>query len=186
MVDTWFGTWLNRHLVRHRGMGFPAPESDDGRVIYSTWLRVLKLRGIHEESLAEDASERLMAENVKFPRDHFPRLVELAIEILRDRAAQSPTGRDSATLDGAKFNSKACPHCSGEGLATIRWIQPREDIDEGTATAYCLCEAGRKIREMHKEDHHRRIPLLRDVLSGRYHQFIPFATGDVFDRSEVA
>lgn len=88
-------------------------------------------------------------------------------EPFRDPERDQKPGLDvtGLSMDGARQTSRHCPHCDGEGLATV--FDPEYDssatidysLADGTVrtrlartTAYCECNLGRKIMTIHQCD----------------------------------
>jgi hypothetical protein len=177
MVKDWFTDWLIDHLIRHAREGLPEIESEEGRVLYESWRKALVLKGVQDLSVATEASIRLVADPPRFPRDHFPALLAIAVGLYRDRNdgdAETPDTRDAA-----EAASRGCERCGGGGLAVVYHRRStmrdlaRDDrgrIIPPTVSAYCVCPAGRWIEANHRErspDTRKRFPDLADVLAGR-------------------
>lgn len=171
MVDDWFAGFLAEHLARHSGFGLPVLGSEEGVVLFASWRKVFIERGIHDLDVATAASERLTGETLKYPREHFPRLVELAIEVYKTRNAAQTNGIEADSIEAARLISADCPHCSGQGMTTVYHPQPDpvNRVPE-SVSAHCVCPAGRWIRRRIGETDAillRRIPDLADVIERR-------------------
>lgn len=167
MVDDWFLDFVTEHRARHPHAFLPALEQPEGEKFYEGWRSDLIHKGIHDYAIATEASTRLMAEMLKSPRDHFPRLCEIAVSLYKQRNITSNSG-DASSVEAVIAASKDCPHCEGRGWARIEHDDPAHVPP--TTVAYCVCLFGRWIRNQHAKkapDLVRRIPDFDLVRAGR-------------------
>jgi hypothetical protein len=171
VVDDWFWGWLEGHVARHGKAGLPPVTSDAGEAEYAAWRANFVHRGIHDEDVATRASEQLVGETLRHSSLHFPRLVEIAIEVYKGRNAGGEAGVDPSSFEAATFASRGCDHCGGTGMAVA--YHPEPDAARkvaATVGAHCLCAAGRWIRKAiasKDADLLRRIPDFAEVWQGR-------------------
>lgn len=119
MIEDWFPDWLSEHHTRHSHALLPALATEEGQVVYKAWVSVFRKRGIMDLAIATEASERLLGETLKYPREHFPKLVELAVAIYAERRPSgSEEGTPSERFDAEK-RSGDCEGCQGCGLASV-------------------------------------------------------------------
>lgn len=142
-VEDWFPGWLTGHLLRHARASLPTPESEEGRLVYPSWIRLFKQRGIDDPDVAAEASERLLADPPP-PRMHLAKLLEAAKEIARAHAERESSGSHQPAfgLVRASELSAGCPECHGTGWATrkARWHSMARVF---LLDLFCRCPAGR-------------------------------------------
>ncbi len=169
-VNEWFGDWIIDHRARHPHTGLPDPESPEGVILYQAWRKVFVKRGVSDLDVATEASERMVAEPPRFPKDHLPKLLDLAVAVYRDRNAAGQ-GNPECDREAAVSASAGCVHCGGQGLAIVYHPRPsRSDRIPADVAAYCVCAMGKWIAANHKQfavDVYRRTPNLSEVLEGR-------------------
>lgn len=158
MIERWFYDWLGGHRKRHHAFPLPEPDSDDGAEVYESWIAAFRHRGIMDEGVATEASRRLVGETIRFPREHFPRLVEVAVGIYRERQPVASASNDPGSdRKAAETASRDCPECQGSGVA----IRHRR-LSLGTADSegrprtphillYCRCPLGRWFEAAHRK-----------------------------------
>ncbi len=178
-VGDWFLTWINEHRARHPHVGLADPETPEGDALYRAWQKAFVMRGVSDFDVATEASERMVAEPPRYPKDHFPRLLELAVGVYRERNAVGQ-GNPEANREAAEEASKGCLWCGGQGLAVVyyrdplrqavmqktgkglesRWSVAPESNPSRTAdgrripsdvAAYCVCALGRWIEKTHRD-----------------------------------
>lgn len=170
MITEWFSDFLDEHLRRHPNACLPDPETEDGVVLYAAWRKNFAKRGVNDLDVATEASELLVGEKLKGPRDHFPKLVALAVAVYKFRGAPRAEGRP-ADHESARLASADCGYCGGTGHAVVFHPDPSaaRRIPPSCA-AHCVCPMGRLIRTLHatkSPDVYRRTPDLAEVLAGR-------------------
>lgn len=171
-VVDWFFDWALEHRARHPHALLPTLESPEGEPFYEGWRSDFVHKGIHDQAVATEASKLLMAEPLKYPRDHFPRLCEIAVGIYKARnASASPSGSDTNGREAAAAASKDCPHCGGQGWAWVSRILTsyHESIPVHAAT-HCICRHGQWLHEQHSRKNPevlRGMIRFADVLEGR-------------------
>lgn len=170
-VNEWFFDWALEHRARHPHAFLPTLESSEGETLYEAWRSSFVHKGIHDLEIATEASKLLTGETLKAPRDHFPRLCELAVGLYKARdAAASPSGAADNGREAAEAASKDCPHCGGSGWAWVSRLVPsyNESIPVNART-YCVCRHGQWLREQHQRqapEVTRRMACFADVLEG--------------------
>jgi hypothetical protein len=166
-LGDWFSGWAERHVKRHPAAGLPA--FDDDHPMYVAWEAEFRIRGIHDEDVAEEASTRLAGRKLRHSSEHFPTLVETAVAIYAER--RGPAEPVETGMGGARKRSKDCPYCDGEGWTDAWW--PEETRPAGvpeSRSAFCACEYGRAIRAQQMTidaEFARKVLDYEDVLTGR-------------------
>jgi hypothetical protein len=166
-VKEWIRGFLDRHKARFDPHDWPAfDSSDENTEFVRGWITAFATRQVTEPE-ADAASRRLTVSPPNFRREHIPMVVQ-AIEQLR--AERNPGIPAGGTREAAKYASRDCPHCGGEGLATAYHPWPSaEHRVAPTSAAYCICPHGRYIKHVHSEHNPellRRIPDFDHVLNG--------------------
>jgi hypothetical protein len=168
VIDDWFYPWFGAHRERHPGMTFPLPDTEAEANFTKSWITVFRKRGVHDEPIATEASEILAGERLKHSSEHFPRLVEIAVDLYRDKTpVASASGAPLSDRDFAYAAAKGCPFCAGEGLCSV-WHRAPDYAKRRpeTAAAYCVCAMGKWVEGRHAGTF-PRIPRLEAVLLGR-------------------
>jgi hypothetical protein len=165
-VRDWIAGFLDRHKARYDPHDWPTSEtSEEMRVYVQTWVTQFILKEVAEKE-AEEASKRLASRPPNFRREHIPMVIQ-AIEQLR--AERNPVAV-GGTREAARYASRDCEHCGGEGLATAYHPWPSAEHKVApTAAATCICPHGRWIRKVWSESDPgmlRRIPDFDHVLNG--------------------
>lgn len=166
-VIDWLPRFVEEHRARHPDAFLPEFDSDDGRELYGAWRAVLVKRGVQDLAAATEASQLLVGESLKSPRDHFPTLVALAVAVYRQRQeAATPGVGDPDGREAAERASKSCP-CGATGLVTA-WHPAPARGDPAAVAAYCeLCPMGRWVEKAHRDkapDVRRRLDWLPGML----------------------
>lgn len=153
-MNEWFPEWVEVHRTRHPGAFLPSYDTEEGRIYFDAWRVNLKSRGIMDRDVLDAASAMLAGEVLKSPRDHLPTLIRLAVDIYKQRqaAAGAPTASDPTGRESAERESRNCPSCGGNGLATAwRPTPDPERREPATVAGYCDdCPFGRWLEETHR------------------------------------
>jgi hypothetical protein len=161
--------WLPKFLKRHRGRfgphDWPVDDTEEYREYSMLWITQFATREVTEAE-ADEASRSLGATPPNFRREHLPAVVGAIEAIRRQRGVQPGAG----TREVIRDESRNCPHCGGEGLATAWAAKPdvARKIPE-TVAAYCCCPSGRWVKRTHADkspEMLRRIPDFGEVLDG--------------------
>jgi hypothetical protein len=147
-VSEWFPGFLAGHIQRHRRGDWPP--FDAGAEFYRGWMRLFVDHGVTAEA-ARDASERLMADELKGLDAHPRRTTDLARQILRETAVVGHAGPPDDRAEAERL-SAGCGLCDGSGQA----IRSRADgwpfeittpagrpVQAPTLVFACVCPMGR-------------------------------------------
>lgn len=166
MVRDWLPDFLHRLSISFPPHDWPDGGTEDWGVFVEDWISALARNQVTEAD-ADAARQSLLETPPRFRSEYIPAIVSAV------KASRGPTtgGGGVSDRDSAMLASKACVYCEGMGLAVVWASKPDPDkrIAE-TASAYCICQAGRWIEANHREkspDVHKRIPDLTNVLNGR-------------------
>jgi hypothetical protein len=134
LIKDWLEDFLIELWLARIGRQWPGPDSTEGRMTWSAWLRVLiDLKADRQET--ELAVSRIAAE-ITDPEDVLPAIVQ-EIKILRREPVR---GNATADRKSAEAASRDCLHCGGTGWAMV------PDRRCGEAAAHCVCPLGRWMR----------------------------------------
>lgn len=168
LVTRWLGDWVERWWPERFGVPWPGRDSDDGRRIYSAWLKALiDIKATDAE--ANQAAGRLADQVIASDGEYLAAILR-EIDLLRRRPSVVASDRESAERE-----SKDCPYCGGHGMATIFHScytgDPVIEVDgrriAGRAAAHCVCKLGEWMRSKVDAETRKRIPALVDCLEGR-------------------
>jgi hypothetical protein len=160
-VRQWFPAWSERHMARHPSEHWP----DTGSEFWAGFMGNLVLHGV-DESAADEASMRMMADFQVHPAGHLPKLMEHVRAIWKERPRDD--AKPTEGLDAARRASVDCEDCQGNGL-TLRWrrrsigdVDSQGHVVGPTITLYCLCPAGRAMEREDAPEIRRRLYDLAD------------------------
>jgi hypothetical protein len=140
LVKDWINGFLARHKVRFDPHDWPeSPE--EFREFARMWVTALATAQATEAE-ADAASVQLAGSPPQYRRDHIPAV----LAVIKERRAQAG-GSAASDRESARSESKGCPHCGGEGLATVYHPAPSRELRvPATVAAHCSCPHGRFMR----------------------------------------